>query len=125
MLFAAALVLAAPAITVTQGKVIEGLRPIAFAAAPYGSRFAACLEDGSVRIIDSRTRQTIRQLAKHPGPAYAVAWSADATMVATGDETARIFVELADSGKKVREYRTHTKGIEKLSFNSLKTMLLS
>lgn len=112
-------------ITVAPGKVLEGVRPVALAAAPIGGRFVACLEDGSVRVIDSRTRMTVRELARHPQPAYAVAWSADNTLIATGDESARIWLTLADTGVKVREYRTHTKGIQKLSFNLPKTLLIS
>lgn len=112
-------------VTVTVAKVVEGLRPIALAPAPTGSLFAATLEDGSVRIIDAKTRQTVKQLAKHPQPCYAVAWSPDGAFVATGDESARIFVEDVRNGGVVHKYRTHTKGIEKVSFNSTRTMLLS
>ncbi len=121
----ASLLIAAVPTKVTPGRVLVGVRPIAFAAAPSGSRFVACLEDGSVRIIDAKTRQTVRTLDKHPGPAYAAAWSADGSFVATGDETARIWIHNALTGKKVREYRTHTKGIEKLSFNLPGSLLLS
>ena len=121
----ATLIVAAVVPTVTPGKVVVGVRPIAFAAAPTGSKFVACLEDGSVRIIDAKTHMTIRELDKHPGPAYAAAWSADGNFIATGDETARIWIHNAITGKKVREYRTHTKGIEKLSFNLPTTLLVS
>ncbi len=116
---------AAPAITVTPGRVVQELRPVAFAASPSGSRFAATMEDGSVRILDAKTRQTVRELARHPQPAYAVAWSPDGAYVATGDESARIFIEDVRTGAKIKEYRTHTKGIQKLSFNLPRTMLLS
>ncbi len=122
---AIALTAAPAAITITPGKTIPGLRPIAFAAAPTGSKFAASMEDGTVRIIDSKTGETVRKLGTHPGPAYGIAWSQDGSTIATGDETARIWLEIADSGHKVREYRTHTKGIQKLSFNIGKTMLIS
>ena len=121
----ATLLLAPAAVKVTPTKTMVGIRPIALAAAPTGSKFLACLEDGSVRIIDSKTRMTIRTLDKHPGPAYAAAWSADGNFVATGDETARIWIHNAITGKKVREYRTHTKGIQKLSFNLPGSLLLS
>lgn len=117
--------LAGPSVKVVPAKTVVGVRPIAFAAAPTGSKFVACLEDGTVRIIDAKTRMTIRQLDRHPGPAYAAAWSADGNFVAIGDETARIWIHNAITGKKIREYRTHTKGIEKLSFNLPGTMLIS
>jgi WD40 repeat protein len=113
------------AVTVTPGPQIQGLRPLAYAAAPTGSQVLVTLEDGSVRIFDAKTKQTVKVLAKHPQPAYACAWSPDGLFVATGDETARIWIENARSGQKVREYRTHTKGIEKLSFNVSDNLLLS
>lgn len=121
----ATLLLASVPVKVIPAKTLVGIRPIALAAAPSGSKFAACLEDGTVRIFDSKTKMTIRQLDRHPGPAYAVAWSADGNFIATGDETARIWIHNALTGKKVREYRTHTKGIQKLSFNLPGTLLLS
>lgn len=112
-------------ISISPGPQVQGIRPIAYAAAPFGSQVLVTCEDGSVRIFDAKTRQTVRPLAKHPQPAYACAWSPDGLFVATGDETARIWIENARSGQKVREYRTHTKGIEKLSFNVSDTLLLS
>ncbi|AIE85726.1 WD40 repeat domain-containing protein [Fimbriimonas ginsengisoli] len=120
----AALVLGIPAVVIP-GPQIQGLRPLAYAASPFGSQVLVTLEDGSVRIIDTKTRQTVRTLAKHLQPAYAAAWSPDGLFVATGDETARIWIENARSGQKVREYRTHTKGIQKLSFNSMGNLLIS
>jgi WD40 repeat protein len=112
-------------VSVSLGHVVEAFRPIAFAAAPTGSKIVAAMEDGSVRIIDARTHSTVRVLAKHPGPVYALAWSPDGQFVASGDETARIWIENAFTGQKVREYRTHTKGIEKLSYNEFGTLLAS
>jgi WD40 repeat protein len=112
-------------LTVTPGKTIDGLRPIAFAAAPTGSKFVACMEDGSVRVIDAKTRQTVRMLDKHPQPAYAAAWSPDGLRIAVGDETARVWIHSAVSGQKLREYRCHIRGIEKLSFNVGGNLLIS
>lgn len=117
--------LTAVPIDVTPLKVLDGLRPVALAAAPTGSMFVATMEDGTVRIIDANTRQTIRTLSKHKEPAYGVAWSPDGEMIATGDETARIYLESTKTGKLLRQYRTHTRGIEKLSFNSTDNLLIS
>lgn len=124
MMFLTALLLGGK-ISVSPGPQIQGLRPLAYAASPTGSKVLVTLEDGSVRIFDAKTRQTVKMLAKHPQPAYACAWSPDGLFVATGDETARIWIENARSGEKVREYRTHTKGIEKLSFNVADSLLIS
>jgi WD40 repeat protein len=110
---------------VAVAKIVPELRPIALAAAPTGSKFVACMEDGSVRIIDATTRQTVKVLDKHPQPCYAVAWSKDGLLIATGDETARVWLSSAVSGKKIREYRVHIRGIEKLSFNVGSNLLIS
>jgi WD40 repeat protein len=112
-------------VNISFASVIQGLHPIAFAPAPTGSRFIACMEDGSVRIMDAKNHSTVRILAKHPQPAYAAAWSPDGTYVATGDESARIWIESPITGEKIREYRTHTKGIQKLSFNLTRQYLIS
>ena len=104
-------------------KVVEGIHPVAIAACPTGRRVAIALEDGSVQIMDSTTRQTVRKLAKHPQPCYAITWSPDGAFLATGDESARVFVEDTRNGGLVRQYRTATKGIQKLSFNAPRTLL--
>ncbi len=112
-------------VSVSMAQVVDALRPVALAAAPSGTKIVAAMEDGSVRIIDAKTRHTIRALARHPQSAYALAWSPDGQFVASGDETARIWIENALTGQKVREYRTHTKGIQKLSYNQFGTLLIS
>jgi WD40 repeat protein len=112
-------------VNILPAKVVAGLRPVAYAAAPTGSRVAVSMEDGTVRVIDAATRQTVKQLATHPQPAYAIAWSPDGTFVATGDESARIWIENLRTNTKLREYRTHTRGIQKVSFNSLNNTLVS
>jgi len=116
---------AANTVSVTVTKVEEALRPIALAAAPTGSRFAAAMEDGSVRIIDAQTRDTVKTLTKHMDPSYGIAWSDDGTLVATGDERARIYVENVLTGRMEHQYRTHTKGIQQLSFSANRQYLVS
>ncbi|MDX2064273.1 MAG: hypothetical protein SFX74_00880 [Fimbriimonadaceae bacterium] len=112
-------------ISVTKVRVVPGIRPVALAPAPQGSKFVACLEDGSVRIIDANTRATVRELAKHVQPAYAATWSLDGAWIATGDESGRIFIEDARNGARVYEYRDHTRGVQKVSFNRGRTALAS
>jgi WD40 repeat protein len=125
MTFLAAIALSHAGVSITPGPVFEGLHPVAFAAAPTGSRVLVNMEDGTDRIFDAQTRCTVRALAKHPQAAYAACWCSCRPYVATGDETARIWIENALTGQKVREYRTHTKGIEKLSFNRAGNLLIS
>lgn len=125
-LLAAALVLApAPAVKIGAPFVIDGIKPIAIAPAPSGSRFLVATEDGGVRIMDAKTRSTVRALAKHLQPAYGLAWSPEGTFVATGDETGRLWIENSYNGKAVRGYRRHTKGIQKLSYNIDGSLLIS
>ncbi|HWD39900.1 MAG TPA: hypothetical protein VG944_13715 [Fimbriimonas sp.] len=112
-------------LSISTAAVVEAFRPIALAPAPFGSKFVATMEDGSVRIIDGKTHQTVRALRTHVQPAYAAAWSPDGKLVATGDESGRVWIENALTGAAVRGYRTHTKGVEKLSFNSFGNLLIS
>lgn len=115
----------APAVQIKPIRVLEGLRPLAFAAGPTGSKFVATMEDDSVRIIDAATRQTVKVLSGHPQPCYGVAWSKDGAFIATGDETARIWIWNAVTGKKVKEFRSHIRGIQRLSFNRDHSLMIS
>jgi WD40 repeat protein len=83
------------------------------------------MEDGSVRIIDSKTHATIRTMRKHVQPAYALAFSNSGRLLASGDESGRVWIENALTGAAVRGYRCHTKGIQKLSFNAFDNLLIS
>lgn len=112
-------------LSVSRTKTVPEIRPLAFAAAPSGSKVVATCEDRSVRIIDAATGGTVKVLGSHPQSAYAVAWSRDGKWIATGDETARIFIWNVTNGTKVREYRTHTRGIQKLSFDPTGKTLIS
>ena len=109
---------------IIRGNPNANVRAVAVAAAPKGSQVVVSTEDGGVRIMDAKSGQTIRSLTAHLQPAYGLAWSGDGSIIASGDETARIFIE-STAGKKAREYRTHTKGIEKLSFSPDSKLLLS
>jgi WD40 repeat protein len=115
----------APSISVTIGPIIQAFRPIALAAAPSGSTFAAAMEDGSVRIIDSKTHKTVRVLRTHVQPVYALAFSNSGKLLASGDESGRVWIENVVTGAAVRGYRRHTKGIQKLSFNAFDNILIS
>jgi WD40 repeat protein len=113
-------------VTVALARELQGLRAVAVAPAPTGSLFAAMLEDTSVRIIDAATRQTVKTFTGHPQPAYAVTWSSDGSYIATGDESARIFIWDVHTGQKIRTiYGDHQRGIQHLSFNYPHTMLMS
>lgn len=114
-----------PAVTFALAKNLPGLRPLAFAAGPADGSVAMTLEDTSVRVFNAATRLTSKTLTGHPQPAYAIAWSADGAMIATGDESARIWIWDAKTGTRLREMRTHIRGIQNLSFNLPRTLLAS
>lgn len=120
-----AAVLGEPALSVKSLKTVYGVRPIALAAGPSGTRFAASLENNTIRIYDVINMAVVKVLIGHPQPAYAVAWNPKGTMIASGDESARIFLWDTKTGKKVREMRTHTRGIQSLCFDATGTRLLS
>lgn len=101
-------------------RTMQGLRSLTVAPAPTGSRFAASLENRSVRIIEAATGQTLRTFTGHPDSIYGVAWNPAGTILATGDDTARIWLWDVKSGKKIREFtrdRAHQRGIQSLSFS--------
>jgi WD40 repeat protein len=129
MLTAAALAIvtgaSAPSVTVSLVKKMQGVHALAFSPAPVGSKVAITLENNDVRIVDAATMQTIRTLKGHPQPPYAVAWSKDGNFIATGDESARIFIWNALSGEKMKTIIGHIRGIQNLSFNGDRTLLAS
>lgn len=117
---------AAPTFSVKLVRELQGIRPLAYAAASTGSRVAVTLEDRSVRIIDAKTCQTLKTFQGHPQPAYAVAWSDDGQFLASGDESGRIFIWDTITGqRKALIYGDHQRGIQKLSFNHPRTLLIS
>ncbi len=106
------------------GKGI-GIKPLAYAAAPTGSKFAVSIEGNDVRIMDANGRKLYKTFKGHPQPAYAIAYSDDGTFLASGDESARIFIWNIASGQKTRTIIGHIRGIGKLSFNHTRTLLAS
>lgn len=105
-------------------RIVPGLKPLAFAAAPSGSKFAATLEDNSVRVIDPNTGQTLQKLNGHVLPARAIAWSSTGTL-ATGDEKAKVFIWNLKAGAVAKTLINHQRPINKLSFNPTGTMIAS
>ena len=112
-----ALMLGAPQAT----KTLTGTRTLSVCAASTGARFAASMEDNSVRIYNAENGGIIRTLTGHPQPVYGLAFNKAGTLLATGDETARIFIWNLSTGAKVKEFtrvNAHSRGIQTLNFSA-------
>ncbi|MBL8086601.1 MAG: WD40 repeat domain-containing protein [Chthonomonas sp.] len=113
--------LAQQPITVNRRQVLSGLQVLNVCAAPKGATFAASMEDSSVRIFDAVSGRTVRSFVGHPQPVYGLGFNPAGTILATGDETARIYLWNVKTGAKIREFtRTsaHTRGVISISFSS-------
>lgn len=115
---------AKPALAITLVKDIQYYRPLAMAAGA-GDQVAMTLDDNSVRIFDAGTHATLKTFTGHPQQPKAIAWSADGAWIASGDESARIYLWDARTGQKIREFPGHIKGIQDLSFNLPRTLMIS
>ncbi len=107
-------------LVVTAYKSFTNFRATALAVSPVGTQFAVATEDRQVRLIDSKSMGTAFQLTGHPQTVYGLAYSRDGRHLLTGDETARIWLWDAKTGKKIREFpreKGHTKGIQSFSFS--------
>ena len=104
---------------VSRIKTFNHLRVVALAAHPTSSLFAASLEDGSIKIMDAAKLTSTQTLVGHPQPCYGLAFSKDGKYLASGDDTARIYLWDVKTGKKIREYprdKGHKRGIQSISF---------
>ena len=107
------------AVKITRRKTLWDTRAVALAGKPNSSLFAACLEDGRVRIIDAAGKVPGPTLQGHVQPAYGVAWSPDGKYLVTGDEQAKIFLWDPKTGEKIKEFsrlKGHQRGIQSLDF---------
>lgn len=114
----------APALAIVSSRKLQGLHAVSVAASPSGARLAMGLEGGTLRIVDANTGQTLKELPGHPQDAKALAWSPNGKILASGDESARIFLWDTATWNR-REFRPHTKAIQSLAFNRAGTMMLS
>lgn len=111
----------APAATkVTRLKTFEGTRIVSAAGSPVGAVFAVGLENNTVKVVNAATMTTLFTLTGHPQPCYGLGFTPDGRYLATGDDTARIYLWDLKTGKKVREYprdKGHKRGIQSISFS--------
>jgi WD40 repeat protein len=111
--------------SISSSKPLVGVRPTAFAVAPVGNKVALALEDGTIRIIDAATRQTVKTMTGHRRQPLAIAWSPDGRWIATGDDSARIYLWDTKTWTKAKEIVGHTRPIQALGFNAASTELIS
>lgn len=119
---AVATVILAPssAPTVTRVKTFDQFRVTAMAAAFSGPLVAFSTEDNTVRLFDTRAMKTIAAMQGHPRPVMSVAFNRAGTLVASGDESARLYLWDVKTGKKVREFprdRGHQRAIIGIAFS--------
>lgn len=102
-------------------KTYPTLKAIAYAAPKTGSLYAASLETPEIRIMDAAKGTTVFSLKGHPQPVYGLAFNPAGTVLATGDETARLYLWDVKTGKKIKEFvrepKGHTRGIYGISFS--------
>jgi WD40 repeat protein len=107
-------------------KEFQGLRAMQFAPNPINGTVAVSLENTEIRVIDSKTGQTLRVMKGHPQPANALAWSRDGKYLASGDDSARVFVWDGKTGAQLKLiYGEHQRPIEGLSYNKDSTLVTS
>jgi WD40 repeat protein len=117
---------AAPAaFGMSASRPMLGVRAVAMAASPTGSRVALGMEDNTIRIIDAATRQTLKVLQGHTRPVQAIAWSKDGNRIASGDERAKIYLWSTKTWARTAEISGHTRPIQNLDFNSASNQLAS
>lgn len=113
-----ALILGQSGFSVTKTRVVDV--KVLNVAPRSASQFVASLEDNSVRLMDAASGATLRTFTGHPQPVFGLAFNTAGTTLATGDESARIFLWDVKTGKKVKEFpraNAHTRGIVSLSFS--------
>ena len=101
-------------------RTFEQVRVVSLVGSPSASLFAVGQEDKTVRVMDASKLQTVWTLTGHPQPCYGLAFSHDGKLLATGDDSARIFIWDMKTGKKIREFsrdRGHRRGIQTLQFS--------
>lgn len=95
-------------------------RIVAAAGSPVGNLAAMSGEDGSVHLVDATNGLVKRTLKGHPQPCYGVAFSPDGTLLATGDDSGRVWIWNSSTGAKVREFprdKGHQRGVQSLTFS--------
>lgn len=115
-------------LTLSQVKSFTNFRATALAVSTVGNKFAVASEDLKIRVIDLKAMQTVATMQGHPMTPYAVTFSRDGKVVASGDETARILLWDAKTGKKIREFprdKGHKRGIQALAFSADGKQLVS
>ncbi|HWM86304.1 MAG TPA: WD40 repeat domain-containing protein, partial [Kofleriaceae bacterium] len=99
----------------------HGVQWLAFS--PDSSRLALAVEDRTVRVVDTATRQ-IRLLGMHRDLVHMVAWSPDGKMLASASYDRTIRLWDPDTGR-VRVLRGHSRSVESIAFEPDGVTLIS
>lgn len=111
-------------VSIAHTKTLETKNVVAIAPCPVGDKIAVSFDDGSIGVYNAATGGLLSTFKKHPQPAYGLTWSADGRYVASGDETARIFVWNPYNHIVVNQFRKNLRGIQALSFDKSRELLL-
>ncbi len=106
-----------PGAVTPDGQTVPAIRrALGLAFSPDGQRLAVSGAEGTVKILDARTRQEIVTLRGHTKTVTSVAFAANGTILASAssDQTVRLW-ELA-TGKEVRTLARHTDAVTAVAF---------
>lgn len=95
------------------------------AFSPDGRKIATASQDGTVRIWDTKTGQTVRTLTGHGGPVWTVIFSPDGRWVASAGYDNSIRLWDLVSGGELRRFDGHTDYVRALAFSEDASLLLS
>jgi WD40 repeat protein len=105
---------------VTRVKTYDQFRVTAMASAFSGPMIAFATEDNTVRLFDTRAMKTVASLQGHPRTVMAVAFNRTGTLLASGDESARLYLWDTKTGRRIREFpreRGHQRAIIAIAFS--------
>ena len=75
-------------------------------------------DDGVVRVWDARGRATLVVLEEHAGPVWAVAFSPDGTLIASGGDDCEVKVVDSYTGARVLAMNDHRGMVNQVGFST-------
>ncbi len=87
--------------------VAEGRQVHSLALDPKNELVAVGCHDGTIRLVDLKSRKEARELVGHVGPVHAVAFSRDGAAILSGGEDGAVLAFHRTTGKEVRRFAGH------------------